>query len=339
MRIGVALWLLLTLVVAHPLYADPIAPPDGLGMWVWSKSSFATEEARQRLVRFCVKHGISQLDVQIRFSHDSQHPHLQAEDAFRDLILLAGRHGITTAALRGNPRMFSIQNHERSLHELNAIIAFSRSLPENSSFRGIKYDVEPYLTKEWKAKGKPLNTLMHDYLAFLRKAKTALHEKAPHLWLAVDTPFWWDKDEFALEFEGERKRFNEHVQDLTDFIVIMSYRCSAKKVLSIVEDEKRYAGRIGKVILLSLETIQLQHDPEISFWSLPRENLLDTVHELLKKAKEDPAIGGVMIHCYRSLLEKLDNDASEQSGEDETAPLPDRPSPNQWTHPILGLHS
>ena len=141
-------------------------------------------------------------------------------------------------------------------------------------FKGIKYDVEPYLTKEWKVKGKPLNTLMHDYLAFLRKAKTALHEKAPHLWLAVDTPFWWDKDEFALEFEGERKRFNEHVQDLTDFIVIMSYRCSAKKVLSIVEDEMRYAGRIGKVIFLSLETIQLQHDQDISFWGLPKEKLL-----------------------------------------------------------------
>ena len=112
---------------------------------------------------------------------------------------------------------------------------------------------------------------MHDYLAFLRKAKTVLHEKAPHLSLAVDTPFWWDKDEFALEFEGQRKRFNEHVQDLTDFIVIMSYRCSAKKVLSISEDEMRYAGRIGKVVFLSLETIQLQRDPDISFWGLPKE--------------------------------------------------------------------
>ena len=307
MRIGVALWLLLTLAVPLSVQAGSPGYPDGLGMWVWSRSSFATEEARQRLVRFCVKHGISHLDVQIKFSNDNGNPRLQDTEAFRDLVLLAGEHNITMAALRGSPRMFSAENHERSLRELDAIIAFSGSLPEKSSFKGIKYDVEPYLTKEWKVKGKPLNTLMYDYLAFLRKAKTALREKAPHLWLAVDTPFWWDKDEFALEFEGERKRFNEHVQDLTDFIVIMSYRCSAKKVLSIVEEEMRYAGRIGKVVYLSLETIQLQHDPEISFWGLPKEKLWETVSELSKKAKEDPVIGGLMIHCYRGLVEKLDS--------------------------------
>jgi hypothetical protein len=297
-------------------------------MWVWSKSSFATAEARQRLVRFSVKYGINHLDVQVKFTNDRQNPRLQAEDAFRDLVLLAGRYGITTAALRGHPRMFSAPNHERSLRELNAIIDFSETLPEKSSLKGVKYDVEPYLTKEWKEKGIPLNIAMLDYLAFLRKARTAVRERAPHLWLAVDTPFWWDKDEFALEFEGERKRFNEHVQDLTDFIVIMSYRCSAKKVLSIVEDEKRYAERIGKVILLSLETIELQQDQDISFWNLPKERLLDTIYELVRKAKEDPVIAGLMIHCYRSLLEKLDNDPSEQSGERETEPQPGRLSPD-----------
>ena len=328
MRIGMLLLLLLILAVPRPLQAGPRAPADGLGMWVWSTSSFATAEARQRLVRFSAKYRISHLDVQIRFTNDGQNPRLRNENAFRDLILLAERYGITTAALRGHPRMFSAQNHERSLRELNAIIDFSESLPEKSSFKGVKYDVEPYLTKEWKVKGKPLNTLMHDYLVFLRKAKTTLGERAPHLWLAVDTPFWWDKDEFALEFEGEKKRFNEHVQDLTDFIVIMSYRCSAKKVLSIIEDEKRYAERIGKVILLSLETIELQRDQDISFWGLPKERLLDTVHELVRKAKEDPVIAGLMIHCYRSLLEKLDNDPSEQSGERETEPQPGRLSPD-----------
>ena len=139
----------------------------------------------------------------------------------------------------------------------------------------------------------------------------------------MDTPFWWDKDEFALEFEGGKKRFNEHVQDLTDFIVIMSYRCSAKKVLGIVEDEKRYAERIGKVIFLSVETIQLKQDQDISFWGLPKERLWDTVSELSNKAKEDPVIGGLMIHCYRGLIEKLDNGTPDQPDESETVPLQD----------------
>jgi hypothetical protein len=38
---------------------------------------------------------------------------------------LAGQHNITIAALRGNPKMFFSENHERTLRELQAIIAFS----------------------------------------------------------------------------------------------------------------------------------------------------------------------------------------------------------------------
>ena len=72
---------------------------------------------------------------------------------------------------------------------------------------------------------------MHDYLAFLRKARLVLNEETPYMLLGADTPFWWDRDEFVTEFEGRSQHFSEHVQDLTDFIVIMSYWRDARKVL------------------------------------------------------------------------------------------------------------
>jgi len=321
MRSGLTAALLAALVfLSPPLHAGPPALPEGLGMWVWTSSAFATGEARERLVRFCVRHHINHLDVQVRFSKDGPNPRVRNEEALRKLILLAGRHNITTAALRGSPRMFSARNHEWSLRELNAIIAFGESLPQKSLLKGVKYDVEPYLTREWGEKGKPLNALMHDYLLFLRKARMVLQERAPHLWLAVDTPFWWDKEEFALEFEGERKRFNEHIQDLTDFIVIMSYRSSAKQVLGVVENELRYAERIDKKIFLSLETNRLERDQKISFWGLPKEDLQETISVLLRKAKEELAIGGLMIHSYRGLAEKLDNIPPPEPDGDEPPP-------------------
>ncbi len=283
-----------------------------LGMWVWSSSSFLTQEARQQLVQFCLKHHFTHLDVHVKMTHDTIKPVLKDAEAFKDLILLAGQHNITTAALRGKPKMFFSENHERTLQELQAIIAFSETLPQDTLFKGIKYDVEPYCTKEWKAGRTPLYSMMHDYLTFLRKARSVLDKEAPHLWLAADTPFWWDKDRFALEFEGRRKPFNEHVQDLTDFITIMSYRRSARRVLDCVEDERRYAQRIKKVIFPSLETIKLARDPHISFWGQPKEEFWKVVPELLEAAQRDPAIGGVMIHCYRSLSEKFNNDTPDK---------------------------
>ena len=287
----------------------------GLGMWVWSSSSFLTQEARQQLVQFCVKHRITHLDVHVKMAHNSSNAILKDAEAFKDLIALAGQHDITTAALRGNPKMFFSENHDRTLRELRAIIAFSETLPQDTLFKGIKYDVEPYCTKEWKAGRTPLYPMMYDYLTLLRKAGSVLDKQAPHLWLAADTPFWWDKDRFVLEFEGKRKRFNEHVQDLTDFVTIMSYRRSSRKVLDCVENERRYAQRIKKVIFPSLETIQLKQDPHVSFWGLPKEEFLKVVPELLETAERDPAIGGVMIHCYRSLFEKLTRNTPDVPGQ------------------------
>jgi hypothetical protein len=307
------IWLLVaTLGIPISLNAKP---RKGLGMWVWSSSSFLTEESRQQLIRFCVKHRILHLDVHTKIPYDRGKAILRDAKAFKDLIVLAGQYNITTAALRGNPKMFFSENHEGTLGELRAIIAFSETLPQDTLFKGIKYDVEPYCTREWKAGRTPLYPMMHDYLVLLRRARCFLDKEAPHLWLAADTPFWWDKDRFVLEFEGKRKRFSEHVQDLTDFITIMSYRRTPQKILDCVENERIYAKQINKVIFPSLETVKLERDQHVSFWGIPNEEFWKVVPELLDAANRDPAIGGVMIHCYRSLFERFKNDTPYEPGQ------------------------
>jgi hypothetical protein len=95
----------------------------------------------------------------------------------------------------------------------------------------------------------------------------------------------------------------------------MSYRRAPQKILDCVEDERRYAKQINKVISPSLETVKLGRDPHVSFWGVPNEEFLKVVPELLEAAKRDPAIGGVMIHCYRSLFERFNNDTPYEPGQ------------------------
>jgi hypothetical protein len=187
-RILIVIWLLVSSLGA-PLSLNA-GQRKGLGMWVWSSSSFLTQEAREQLVQFCLNHRITHLDVHVKMKHDSIEPVLKDAEAFKDLIVFAGQHNITIAALRGNPKMFFSENHERTLQELRAIVAFSKTLPKDTLFKGIKYDVEPYCTREWKAGRTLLYPMMHDYLVLLRKARSFLDKEAPHLWLAADTPFW-----------------------------------------------------------------------------------------------------------------------------------------------------
>jgi hypothetical protein len=295
---------LLATILFTPVYLSAQGT-DGLGMWVWSNSSFSTQESRETLVQFCLQHRISHLDVHVEMSWDAQKPALKNPGPLKDLMVLAGQKNITTSILRGDPRMFFFQKQGQTLEELRAIMAFSQTVPKEALLEGIKYDVEPYLTKEWKAGGETRRCVMRDYLSFLRKARLALHEETPHLLLGVDTPFWWDRDEFVMEFEGRSQRFSEHVQDLTDFIVIMSYWRDARKVLESVEGERRYAERIEKLVHPSLETIQLRETPHISFWGVPADEFWKTVAQIQEVAKRDPVLGGVRIHNYRGLREKV----------------------------------
>jgi hypothetical protein len=71
----VVYFLAIALALPMSLWAAPVK---GIGMWVWSESSFSTNEARQRLVQFCVKHHISHLDIHIQITRDDEIPILTA---------------------------------------------------------------------------------------------------------------------------------------------------------------------------------------------------------------------------------------------------------------------
>ena len=151
--------LLLVVMAAAKLPATATAPQKGLGMWVWQESAFGTAATRAELLDFCERNQIRHLDVHVRLTPAAQGagteiPTLPDAEALRELIQAAGTRHITIAALRGDPAMFTAKNHARALNQLRALIAFAKTDPENlRALRGIKYDVEPYLTPDWRAGG------------------------------------------------------------------------------------------------------------------------------------------------------------------------------------------
>ena len=283
------------------LVVPQAAAAQSLGMWVWSPTAYSTREARHELIRFCVEHRIDRLDVHVRVGWSGGVPALEDAEAVEDLVSQARRRRISTTAVRGSPRMFLARNGERTLAELRAIIAFNRALPTGRSLKGVTYDVEPYLADEWKAGAASRRAVMLEYLDALRKARSLLRAQAPGLRLAVDIPFWWDRDDLRIGFRGREKRFSEHVQDATDYVVLMSYRRQPGQVLATAENEMRYARRTNKVVFLALETNPLLRDGDISFSGLPPRAFWNVVTPLLEVARTDGAIGGLMIHSYRGL--------------------------------------
>jgi hypothetical protein len=147
---------------------------------------------------------------------------------------------------------------------------------------------------------------MLEYLEFLARARDKLHRQAPGLTLSVDIPMWYDRNPqlYDITYDGQKKNFHQHIQDLTDYIGIMSYRRQAdgsNGVIAMVADELAYAEKIHKFICPALETIRLKEDAQISFYGLPPERFWQTKQAVEQDLNNRPGFGGMLIHSYNGL--------------------------------------
>ena len=273
-------------------------PP--LGMWAWKQAHFDTAQARSEMLDFCKQEGISHID-----QHVSIHGGvIKNADALRCLIAQAAQRGITVNALRGDKAMFLANNYERTLNAIKALVAFNRTLPEEAKLLGIKFDVEPYLTAQWKAGGEQRDRVILEYLNCLTRARAYLKTHSSGLELAVDVPFWWDKDEYMVNFGGNIKHFVHHIQDCVDWLGIMSYRREAGKIIRLVEDEIAYASKqeLARSIAPSMETSNIKgKDAHISFGGVPSQQFRLALAVLRATYADNPNVRCIMLHHYGSL--------------------------------------
>ncbi|MFV0416689.1 MAG: hypothetical protein ACK5NG_10025 [Chthoniobacterales bacterium] len=281
-----------------------------LGMWVWRADALKSEEQAKELIDFSRKHGIDTLLLQINFTEDDP-PKLQYKEGLKRLLKLASEAGISVEALDGAPEMALAKERRENIKKLDAILDFQSGQPEGARFTAIHYDIEPYAMPQWKDTLSGRRVLVREMLetfAFFRYYLEA--NDSTGLLLKFDIPSWYGGNfsEIAIDFAGATKPLNEHVQDIADEVVIMSYRREPRgpnSVQDISREELDYAAKIGKKTSLALETIELKEDAHISFFGLPASQFRDAVHALYKDREGTPGFGGVYLHYYYHLKDYL----------------------------------
>ena len=279
-----------------------------LGMWAWKQAHFDRPESRVIMFDFCEREGITHIDQHVSIRNGA----IANADAFRQFIIEAAERGITVNALRGDKKMFFAENHMRTMSAIEAIVAFNQALPEGAKLLGIKFDVEPYLTAEWKEGGESRKTVMFDYLSFLDEARVYLNTEAPELELAVDVPFWWDKADHELRYEGSTKRFVYHIQDRVDWVGIMSYRRDPGTTALLVADEIKYAAdqSMFRSVAPAMETSKLSgKEAHISFGGVPATEFRAALDSLRIRYAGNLQVRCIMLHHYGSLSSYLNDDA------------------------------
>lgn len=291
-----------------------------VGMWVWKEQWINTPAERQKLIAFCAEQGITRLLMNMHFdwdkSADPTVPSLRYADELRELLVMGRDTGVTIEALDGG-RLIGPEQQARYMAKLNAIIAFNHTLPEDARFVGIHYDIEPHVTDVFKESYESRVPVMQNLLTFYAAVNARLRLDAPGMTLACDVPMWLDgrtegDRSCMVEFMGTTKNLVNHIQDLTDYIGIMSYRRFAVGKNSVtyhVQNEMDYADSAGRGVCAGVETGRVTADPKesavISFYGIPSDIFWDEVDKVHDTFRDQPAYRGVLIHCYGRFQEYL----------------------------------
>lgn len=293
------------------------------GMWVWHFECYGDERERNRLLDFSKEHGITRLLVQMHYEADRSSPDpansvaIRAPDALGDLVECAGRAGILVEALEGDPNWALLSQQGEFWPKFNAILAWNARQPASRKLAGIHLDIEPYILKQFKSDEKP--RVMRDYLDLLAEVGRRLKAENTPMTLAADIPFWYDTreemdpDNHILEYNGKKQYLSRHVQDLCDYVAVMSYRQNAvggNSITSTSEGEVAYAGSIGKKAFPSVEMTEVSDTPTISFYGTDPSMFREQLRQVFDEMKDHKGFGGVLIHHYKSYRTYLESSPS-----------------------------
>ena len=279
------------------------------GLWVWKSEWFRTAEARAELLNFCRDHGLNRLLVQVHLDPGHTEPTLEFPEAFKALAIEAAEAGIAMEALDGAKDMAVAANQPRTKQILERILEVNAQLPDAAKLKGVHYDIEPYLMPEWKADDASRQTIMRDLLTFYTWARQRLEQDGSGMLLSADIPFWYDSknapgDNCVITFNDQTKNLHQHIQDICDYVGIMSYRRSAvgrNSVTSVIQEELEYAESIGKQVTPALETVELKDVPQITFFGTSPQQLWEQYNLVVETLEDRPGFGGILLHCYRGL--------------------------------------
>ncbi len=285
-----------------------LAPGADIGMWVWREEQLVDPAEREHLIQFCQKYGISRIFVQVRFEESETGYQLATPEDWNALLSAATKAGVKVDALDGAGDMGFASNRHDTLQRLEAVLAFQKQQPTDAKFSGVHYDIEPYVTQRWKNEDKQV--ISTELLDTMVEIKKAVRDAAPSMTIAHDIPFWYSgRDEYLIKYDDSEKYLNEHIQDQSDFLGIMSYRThmTGRNSTSVIANEElEYAGETGKNVFLSLETVTLKETPSITFQGREPVDFVQAIRELNVHLEGTPGYGGIFLHTYRTVRPMLE---------------------------------
>ncbi|MCP4540491.1 MAG: hypothetical protein GY832_25415 [Chloroflexi bacterium] len=259
------------------------------GLWIWNTDIVIDSDAQHEFFIFAQLKNVSgaYLYAYSLLPNNS--------DELEDFIARGSNINIEVELLAGDPTWALTPTHPVALGFVQRTITFTKSITESARPIGIHLDIEPYLLPEWNS---DRSSIITQYLDLLSDVKQELVASSINMTFSVDIPFWYDT--ITATYTSVTKPLNQHVQDITDRIVIMDYRDFAEGNDGIIyhaQDEMDYAQGIGKEIIIGVETNDIEPE-KITFFEEGETVMENELAFVKQHYQTSSAFRGLAIHDY-----------------------------------------
>lgn len=294
--------ILATLLLAGACLLAQAGAPRAI--WTWEEDSYAMLEqpaAAARAIDFLQSKSIDTVFLYAD-AFGGRNLIVSQPQLYRRLIRRLHASGLRVQALLGSGYL-NTERYVLPQHRLDALAMLQRVLDYNKTaapeerFDGINVDIEPHILAEWSTRKM---ALLAEFVALseaLMRAKRASGQALP---MGPAIPFWLDG--LHIEYKGTHKPVSQHVQDLYDYVALMDYRDRAHGpdgIVSHAMDELAYADKIGKQVLIGVETLP-NAIRKVSFYHLKEADMERELGLVGQSVGAMPPFGGFVIHHYGS---------------------------------------
>ncbi len=223
-------------------------------MWVWrTKSILEDPKERKIFFDFCKSpHCDSTKSIKLLFFSVKKGDFLDQKTLcnLRNFLDEAHSQGIGVFyCVGGDPDWAKRENHGKALERISLALEFNtQSQSPKERFEGILFDVEPFLLEDWKNDPK---TVADQWVELVGKCKDLIESSGQKFIFGWVIPYWLDKEKYEF--------LNKKLQDLTDFVAVMDYWDTAKRIIEKGRGEIDYGEEINKkgnnTTLLSKSTL------------------------------------------------------------------------------------
>jgi hypothetical protein len=272
-------------------------------IWTWEPESYAMLDSSAEADKVIAFLQSKKIETIYLYADAYQGRNIVANEPerYRQLIRKMHGQGMQVYALLGSWYLHT-ERYVLPAHRVEALAMFQRVLDYNAKaapeerFDGINLDIEPHLLDEWDEQNKL--RLVHGFIDMSAAMMERKARAKQTLLVGPAIPFWFDN--IRLEWRGMRRPASEHLQDIYDYVALMDYRDRAggpDGIISHAEDELNYAAKIGKKVVIGIETTP-NEIKKVSFNHLKEADMERELGLSEQAFQASPAFTGFVLHHY-----------------------------------------